>query len=275
MTNAQAAGYVADGFEIAIHLNGRRRLQQRDARARSAGSLHPADPFATSTRACPLRRRTERTASPGATGSTSQASSSANGIRLDTNYYHYPARGSAAPGCPDRLGHAHALRGPGRDADRHLPGAHAADRRDRPVLPVPRSTPCSTTPSAPGVLRVFTANMHTDHRRAPRLRRHRRLGAGSQRPHHHREADADLGRRPKRLLLPGVRWNGNALGFRITPGAGANGLQAMLPTQARAGTLTGSPGAGARSRSRRRRSRASSTRSSRPRTAQYSATYGP
>ena len=54
----------------------------------------------------------------------------AHGIRLDTNYYHYPASWIGdKPGYMTGSGDDHALRRSRRLADRRLPGAHAHDGR--------------------------------------------------------------------------------------------------------------------------------------------------
>ena len=41
-----------------------------------------------------------------------------------------------------------------------------------------------------------------------------------------------------------LAWNGNTLTFNVNPGAGANGLQGMLPTHSSIGILTGLTGPG-------------------------------
>ena len=88
MTDAQARPSRPQGFEIALHLN----TGCADfTPARSTRRL--ATQLAEFARNWPSRRaprRTARTASPGATGPASRRSSSAHGIRLDTNYYYWP-----------------------------------------------------------------------------------------------------------------------------------------------------------------------------------------
>ena len=65
--------------------------------------------------------------------------------------------------------------------------------------------------------------------------------------------------------IRGLSWNAGTLTFVTTVGAGANGLQTMLPVQGPTGTLTGITRARlARHATRCRRSRASSTRCSPP-----------
>ena len=94
------------------------------------------------------------------------------------------------------------------------------------------STRCSTTRSAPqGYYGVFTANMHTDNAVARRLRRDRRLGAGPRRAGRLGAADARPGSTAATARRSAsLAWSGNKLDFTIDVGAGANGLQAMVPT---------------------------------------------
>ena len=101
-----------------------------------------------------------------------------------------------------------------------------------------RSPPCSTTPSgAAGYYGTFGANMHTDnaapHPGAEAIVVGR---AGPQRAGDLLQAAARPGptvatRRPS----VACRWNAGTLTFVTTVGAGANGLQTMLPCKARPG----------------------------------------
>ena len=121
-----------------------------------------------------------------------------------------------------RLGHADALRRPRRLDDRRLPGGDADDRRVGPDLPVHdrhaarqrarrrRATTASSPPTC-----TPTAPTHAG------LGRDRRLGAGARRAGRLGAADADLARRPQRLVVrrrsPGTA---NTLDFTIAVGAG-------------------------------------------------------
>ena len=69
------------------------QLRGLDAERRSTASTTTSSPTSRATYPEPVRRRppTARTASRGATGRRSRRSSSTNGIRLDTNYYYWPA----------------------------------------------------------------------------------------------------------------------------------------------------------------------------------------
>ena len=54
---------------------------------------------------------------------------------------------------------------------------------------------------AEGYYGVFTANMHTDTQSARRIGGDRRVGAGARRAGRLREADADVARRPQRVVV--------------------------------------------------------------------------
>ena len=102
-------------------------------------------------------------------GDAADRSSSTNGIRLDTNYYYWPASWVDEPTrLLHRLRHADALRRPRRLADRRLPGGDADDRRERHR---PTRTHINTlldnALGAPGYYGVVTANMHTDNGNHP------------------------------------------------------------------------------------------------------------
>ncbi len=125
LTNAQAMAYTADGFEVALHVyytdNG------------FCGTWTPASLSATSrasSRPSPVKfpgipaPTTERTHCVAWVDWASQPKiERSHGIRLDTNYYHYPGPWIGAnPGLHDRLRDPDALRRPRRNDDRRLPG---------------------------------------------------------------------------------------------------------------------------------------------------------
>ena len=102
---------TAQGFEVGAARQHRaaptgRRRRSTAIYADAARAVRGAVPEPA---AC--RRPTARTASRGATGRRSRRSSSTHGIRLDTNYYYWPAAWvHDRPGLLHRLRHADALR---------------------------------------------------------------------------------------------------------------------------------------------------------------------
>ena len=150
LTDAEAAAYTGAGFEIGLHLS--TNCADWDDRAHAGVLLHrPARRIGGQlSRACsaPTTNRTHCIA--WSDWATQPKVELQHGIRLDTNYYYWPAElGPGPPRHVHRLRHADALRRPRRHDDRRLPGGHPDDRRVRAVLPVHRSTRCSTAPSAP------------------------------------------------------------------------------------------------------------------------------
>ena len=135
LTNAAAAAYDGQGFEIALHPDtdcddftpGEPREHVLDAARRSG---------APSTARCPARRPTGRTAWSGATGHGSRRRSWRTAMRLDVDLLLLAERVDPQPaGLHDRLGHPDAVRRHDGRGDRRLPGADADDRRVGPELP--------------------------------------------------------------------------------------------------------------------------------------------
>ena len=162
-----------------------------------------------------------------------------------------------------RLRHADAVRRPRRHDDRRLPGDDADDRRVGPDLPAPRRHAARQRARRRGLLRRLHRE-HAHRQRAPspaptRSSPPRRRAACRSSPPSRCSTWLD-GRNGS--SFGSLAWSGDTLSFTIAVGAGANGLQAMVPTQSAVGALTGLTRGGSRSPTPRRRSRASSTRSS-------------
>ena len=164
LSDAAAAAYEAQGFEIALHVN----TNCADWTPASLDGLLRRPARRSSRADLPERSRrqppTAPTASPGATGRRSRRSSSTTGIRLDTNYYYWPAAW-----VQDRPGYFTGSGMPMRFAD--LDGSlidvyqAATQMTDESGIDVRArtSTRCSTTRSArPATTAPFTTNMHTD-----------------------------------------------------------------------------------------------------------------
>ena len=227
------------------------------------------------TRASPPPRRTAPTASRGATGRRSRRSSSSHGIRLDTNYYYWPD-----VWVQDRPGYFTGSGMPMRfaDLDGSMIDVYQATTQMTDESGITYSTHINTlldnAIGAPGYYGVVTANMHTDNPNHPGQQTDRQRGHRQRRPGRVGEADADLARRPERLVVrvavvgreqPQLH-DRRRLGRERPAGDGPDDVGGRCPHRHH-------PQRRRRSRSRRRRSRASSTRSSRPPPASYEATY--
>ena len=101
-------------------------------------------------RASPRRSPTAPTASRGATGPTQPKAEREHGIRLDTNYYYWPAAWvQNRPGMFTGSGLPDALRRHRRLADRRLPGGDPDHRRVGHRRRRAHLRRCSTAPSGP------------------------------------------------------------------------------------------------------------------------------
>ena len=178
LTDSQAAAYEADGFEVALHVT----TDCADCRRPQSLETLLHDQLAEFAADYPEPRRRRRptapTASPGATGRRSRRSSSQHGIRLDTNYYYWPAElGPGPPGHVHRLGDADALRRPRRLDDRRLPGGDPDDRRVGAVLPVHDRRAARQGARRRGLLR----RLHRQHAHRQRLARRARTRSSPRR----------------------------------------------------------------------------------------------
>ena len=196
----------------------RRRLRGRPAPASWARAPRPSSrpttsprpstaswlPSRRSTRACPRRSRAAPTASTGPTGPRRRRSSSARGIRMDGNYYHYPAAWiGVEAGLPERRRLPDALRRSRRVADRRLRGEHEHDGRIGAVVPGDRRHAARQRDRAARLLRRLRhEHPQRHHRPAARRRGDRRLRAGARRAADLLQAAARLDGRPQRLDDP-------------------------------------------------------------------------
>ena len=238
LTNAQAAAYTRAG------LRGRRCTSDTDCartsrRRRSTSDVRrPSSPAgAANYPSLPAPGRpTASTASRGATGPAQPKTELANGIRLDTNYYYWPG-----PWMQDRPGLFTGSGMPMRFAD-----------TDGTMIDVYQAATQMTDES--GQTYPFTSNTLLDNALGPGLLRrlhrqhaHRRRATRASPTRCIASAQARgvpvVSGRQMLTWLDGRNassfgssgWNGSALSFTITPGAGANGLQAMLPFVASGG----------------------------------------
>ena len=161
LTDAQAAQYTADGFEVGVHINTgcgdftlaslQATYEQQVPRGRRR------------TRAPARRSRSATTASSGATGAAARRCSSRKGMRLDTSYYFWPPSwvgdvpglftGSAMPMRFARLDGSFIDVYHGGDAD---------DRRVGPDLPVDGRPAARPRDGPEGFYGAYTVNAHTD-----------------------------------------------------------------------------------------------------------------
>ena len=237
MTNAQAAAYEADGFEVALHVNTNCNNWTSQANLDSFYSSQ-LNGFGNKYTSVPAPS-TNRTHCIAWSDWASQPKVElAHGIRLDTNYYYWP------PGwVQNRPGMFTGSGMPMRFAD--LDGSMidvyqaATQMTDESgqTFPFNADELLDNALGAEGYYGVFTANMHTDNA----------SHAGS-------DAIVDSAQSrgvpvvsARQMLqwidgrngssFDSLSWDGNQLDFTIEVGAGANGLRAMVPTSSEAGPL--------------------------------------
>ena len=212
LTNAQAAGYIADGFEVgaaSAHL-----VVPDDADRPPTSS---ATYYDTQLAAVPgevherpgARSRAGRTASTGRTGPRTRRSSSRAGSGWTRNYYHYPGPWiGAKPGFMNGGGF------PMRFAD--LDGTPIDVYQQNTNLTDESTTNFQTTidalldnaVGAAGLLRrVRREHAHRQRGAASGRRGDRRRRPGAERAGDLLQAAARLGRRPQRSTIRGLGWN--------------------------------------------------------------------
>ena len=246
------AGVQATGFEIALHVNtGCAATSRRRRCARQLGRA--AAEFARGVPACPRPRPTGRTASPGATGRAQPKVEREHGIRLDTNYYYWPGQWVqnrpgmfTGSGLPMRFADTdgslidvyQAATQMTDESGIDYAGAHrgAAGRRARRA----------------GLLRRVHGE-HAHGRRRPRgRRRDRGCGEGARRAGGLGPADADVARRPQRLVVRRSRRSAaTSCSSRSSRAPAPTAWRRCCRSPGPTGALTGSRAAARRSRRRR------------------------
>ena len=156
LTNAQAAAYTAEGFEVGLHIN----TDCADFTPASLEATYAQQLAAWQAqvhRAFRRRSRSGTTASSGATGPAARRCSSTNGMRLDTSYYYWPPSwvgdvpglftGSAMPMRFARLDGTLIDVYHGGDADDRRVGADLPVHRRHAARPRARAPRATTAPT--------------------------------------------------------------------------------------------------------------------------------
>jgi Concanavalin A-like lectin/glucanases superfamily/Bacterial Ig-like domain/Bacterial Ig domain len=243
---SNSAGYVADGFEIALHPHDGFGCSSPTPAALEARYTQQLAEFAAQFPGVPAPKTSRFHCVAWGNDWASHAKIQLDhGIRMDTNYYYYPVEWIG-----DRPGFMTGSGMPMRFADEdgtpiniyqaltQLPDETTGDRDEDIYAAQWTATLLDRALGSQGYYGVFTANMHTDFDQSD----------GSD-----NIVDAALTRSvpvvsAKQMLdwvdgrnassFDNIAWSGNTLGFTVAVGSGGNGLQAMLPTQAGGKTLT-------------------------------------
>lgn len=238
ITDAEAAALVAQGFEISAHISS--NCQDWDAASLNAFYTNDINAWAAKYTSLPLPQTNRLHCIAWSDWSTQATVELAHGIRLDTNYYYWPPSW-----VQNRPGYFTGSGMPMRFVDRNgalidvYQAATQLTDESGQVFPYSINTLLDRALGPEGYYGVLTVNAHLD--------------AGNSDVSDAVIASAQARGVPvvtaKQMLtwLDGrngsafgsLNWNGSSLQFTITPGNGANGLQALLPNQSVSGTLTG------------------------------------
>jgi len=239
LSNSQAAAYDAQGFEIGVHFD----TGCQDYTPASLESVYNSQlqSWSLAFPSLPPPRTNRTHCIVWSDWATQAEVEAAHGIRLDTNYYHWPGSWlqvngfMTGSGIPMRFARLN-----GSVIDVYQAATQLTDESDQ-TYPDAAITLMDNALGPQGYYGVFTANIHTDH------------STGSTQLWAEQIVDAALARgipviSARQLLtwLDGreassfnnLNWNNGVLTFSIAPGPGANGLQAMLPATAGTRGLT-------------------------------------
>jgi hypothetical protein len=241
LTNAQAAAYVAEGFEVSVHVTVSGALTCTDWTPASLAAAYTSQlqQFAAKYTSVPAPATHRLHCVGWADWATQPKVELADGIRFDTNYYHYPAGWiGALPGY--MTGSATIMRFADLDGtpiDVYQAHTHMDDEASQ-VYPATVDKLLDDAIGSKGYYGVYTVNMHTDQAAsagsdaivASALSRGIPIVSAKQ------MLDWVDGR--NNSSFGAFSASGNTLQFAITQAAGATGLTALLPSQSPAGTLS-------------------------------------
>lgn len=238
MSAAQAVSYDAAGFEIGVHIS----TGCADYTASSLQATYTNDlrAFAAAFPGVPPPRTNRTHCVVWSDYSTQAEVSLAHGVRLDTNYYYWPASWVnnvpgmfTGSGMPMRFAKAD-----GSLIDVYQAATQMTDESGQ-TYPFTVDALLDRALGTQGYFGTFVANMHTD----------RAVHAGSSAIVASAQARGVPVISARQLLtwldgrngssFANIQWDGSTLTFGISKASGARGLQAMLPASSIAGPLTG------------------------------------
>jgi hypothetical protein len=241
LTNAQAAAYIADGFEIALHplylscpsgaISEAQLSAIFDTQLSSFKSKYTSVPS-------PVTSRTHCVYWPSWIASANVEL--AHGMRMDGNYYHYPSGWiGATPGFLN--GGGFPMRFAGKDGtpvDVYQQNTNMTDEAGQ-AYPATVDSLLDSALGPQGYYGAFGANMHTDNA-VPHPGASAIVASAQARDvpviSYKQLLDWTDGR--NNSTIRGLSWSAGTLTFTTTVAAGANGLQTMLPVQGPSGNLS-------------------------------------
>lgn len=244
LTDSQAASYVAQGFEIAAHMDSYSPSNCSDWTATSLDSFYSEGlaSFASQFPSVPAPKTHRMHCVSWSDYDDQPLTELRHGIRLDTTYYYWPPSwinnvpgmftGSGMPmRFTDRSGNL---------IDVYQATTQMTDESDQ-TYPFNIDTLLSNATGATGYYGAFVANMHNDQIRYP--------GPGANEIVASAQAHGVPVVSAAQMLtwLDGrngssfgsISWSGSSLSFTIRVGTGGRNLQVLIPTNSVGGTLTG------------------------------------
>ncbi len=243
LTNAQAAAYTADGFEVGLHIN-TNCANFTPATLRAFYNQQIGNFTATySSVPAPLTQRHHCIAwSDWVTGAIVQLE---NGIRFDTSYYFWPPSWVqnrpgffSGSGMPMRF-----VNLDGSMIDVYHAASQMTDESGQ-TYPFTIDTLLDRALGAEGYYGAYTINAHTDVSQIPEATASINSAQARGVPIVSSKQMLNWLDSRNSSSFGSLAWNGSNLSFVITPNAGANGLQAMLPVSTDTGVLLGLTGPG-------------------------------
>jgi hypothetical protein len=236
MSDAQAAAFNADGFEVGLHVHtGCANYTPDSLESAYKQQLSTLSARFPSLPASPSQRHHCLVWSDWATAFKVELK---NGIRLDTNYYFWPPNWvgnrpgfMTGSGMPMRFADLD-----GTVVDVYQAATQMTDESGQ-QYPFTVNTLLDRALGAEGYYGVFTVNAHTDSNTSAVSDA---VVASAQA----RGVPIVSAQQMLKWLdgrnnssFSGLTWSNNTLSFAIAPGTGARGLQTMLPTRSSTGTL--------------------------------------
>ena len=237
LTDAQAAAFVAKGFDIGLHTSTNCANWTDRAELESFYS-EQLEAFATHFPSLPPPATNRMHCIVWSDWATQPKVELENGIRLDTTYYYWPEAWVqdrpglfTGSGMPMRFADAD-----GTMLDVYQAATQMTDESGQ-TYPFTVDEMLDHALGPDGYYGVFTANMHTDE--GPSSGADAVVAAAQERDVPVVSARQMLtwldGR--NQSTFDSVKWEGDALSFTISPGTGATGLRAMVPVDAAVGPL--------------------------------------
>jgi hypothetical protein len=242
ITNAQAAAYTAEGFEVGLHpLVASCPATTMTESALAAFFVNQLASWRAKYTGVPppVSSRTHCVYWPD--WASNAKVELAQGIRMDANYYHFPGPWiGARPGFMTGAGFPMRFADTdGTPIDVYQGHTHINDEATSGYASFIASL-LDNAVGAAGYYGTFGANMHTDNA-APHPGAEAIVSAALARSvpviSYKQLLDWTDGRNAS--TIRGLNWNSGTMTFVTTVGAGANGLQTILPVQGPSGTLTG------------------------------------